>query len=72
MNKPSARPRATDSASVVPVIKTVSLVGRGTNEDPCRSVTRYWSVDGKLLAENDPYTEVIDSASSTVSDMEMK
>lgn len=49
-----ARPRGTDSAQVIPVIKTESLRGEGMNEDMCRIVKQYWSLDGELLAEDDP------------------
>ena len=49
-----ARPRGTDSAQVIQVIKTESLRGEGTQEDLCRIVTQYWDFDGNLLAENDP------------------
>ena len=49
-----ARPRGTDSAQVIQVIKTESLRGEGTNEDMCRIVKQHWSFDGELLAENDP------------------
>lgn len=49
-----ARPRGTDKAQVINVIETKSMRGRGTPEDMCRIVRQYWSLDGKLLAENDP------------------
>lgn len=49
-----ARPRGTDSAQVIQVIKTESLRGEGTQKDLCRIVTQYWDFDGNLLAENDP------------------
>lgn len=49
-----ARPRGTDSARVVPVIETRSLRGNGTEEDKCREVIQYWSLEGELLAESDP------------------
>lgn len=49
-----ARPRGTDSAQVIQVIKTESLRGEGTQEDLCRRVTQYRDFDGNLLAENDP------------------
>lgn len=48
--KSTARPRGTDSAEVVSVVKTQALIGAGTEDDPCRIVTQYWSLDGKLLA----------------------
>ena len=47
------RPRGTDSARIIPVIETTALRGRGTEDDTCRLVRQYWSLDGKLLAEND-------------------
>jgi hypothetical protein len=46
----SVRPRGTDSAKVIQVIVTKSLEGIGTEEDPCKIQTRYWSLDGILLA----------------------
>ena len=52
-----ARPRGTDSAQVIQVIKTESLRGEGTKEDSCRIVTQYWDFDGNLLAESDSYTK---------------
>ena len=48
------RPRGTDSAQVIQVIKTEALRGEGTHKDLCRIVTQYWDFDGRLLAENDP------------------
>ena len=52
--KKTARPRGTDSAEVIQVIVTKTKVGSGTEEDPNRFVTEYWSFDGELLALNDP------------------
>lgn len=48
------RPRGTDSAEVIQVIRTKSLRGEGMQQDLCRIVTQYWDFDGNLLAENDP------------------
>ncbi len=48
-----ARPRGTDSAKVIQVIKTEALRGEGTEDDLCRMVTQYWDFVGNLLAEND-------------------
>lgn len=45
-----ARPRGTDNAELIVVIKTEALCGTGTQEDPCRILTQYWSLDGQLLA----------------------
>ena len=52
----TVRPRGTDSAKVIQVIVTESLVGRGTDDDPCYTQKRYWSFDGELIAigVNDP------------------
>ncbi|ADZ83564.1 hypothetical protein [Cellulosilyticum lentocellum] len=51
----SARPRGTDTARVIQVIETTSLRGTGDNEsDKCRIVRQYWSMQGELLAEDDP------------------
>lgn len=48
-------PRGCDSARVIPVIETKSARGSGNNpEEPVRTVTEYWSLDGKKLAEVDP------------------
>ena len=52
--KSTVRPRGTDSAKIILVIETKSLLGRGTEDDTCRILTQYWSLDGALLAENDP------------------
>lgn len=40
---------------IIQVIET-TLEVRGTGEagDPFRLVTQFWSLDGRLLAENDP------------------
>ncbi len=52
--KSTARPRGTSSAEVMQVIKTTAARGSGSEEDPCRIVTQYWSLEGQLLAEHDP------------------
>lgn len=44
-----------DIARVIPVIETTLLRrGDGSEADPMRIVTQYWSVDGEFLAERDP------------------
>ena len=48
-------PRGVDSARVIPVIVTKSARGSGAKDQPTRTVTEYWSLDGKKLAEKDPY-----------------
>ncbi len=53
--KKTARPRGADSAKVIQVIVTETVVGRGlTQEDPVRAVKKYWSLEGELLWVNDP------------------
>ena len=44
---------ATEKACVIPVIKTVARRGNDTKENPLRYVTRYWSLNGELLAEKE-------------------
>ena len=41
------------SAEVMQVIKTTRPVGKGTEDNPNRIVTEYWSFDGELLARNE-------------------
>lgn len=53
--KSTARLQGTDSARVIQVIATETLIGGGTEGDPCRIMTQYWSLDGEKLAEHDPY-----------------
>lgn len=53
----SARPTPLDSAKVIQVIQTVTAKGNGTEQNPNRLVTEYWSLDGKRLAVNDPLYE---------------
>lgn len=53
--KMTARPRGTDGAKVISVIVTESIAGRGTEDDPVRSVLQYWSFQGELLAVNDSW-----------------
>lgn len=42
------------SAKLVEVIEVTTTYGKGTDENPFRSVTEYWSTKGFLLAVNDP------------------
>jgi hypothetical protein len=43
-----------DSLKVMQVIEVKCLRGSGTDGDPVRIVTRYYSMDGDALAEYDP------------------
>ena len=47
-------PRGVDSAKAIIVIETKSARGKGTQDQPARVVTEYWSIDGKKLAEYGP------------------
>lgn len=53
----TARPRGTDKAEVMKVIKTTSLLGRGTEKDPARYIYQYWDFEGNLLASHDTLDE---------------
>lgn len=57
----TVRPRGTDKAEVINVIKTESIIGKGIPEDPVRLIYQYWDFKGKLLASRDTLedTEVI-------------
>ena len=39
------------------VIEVISVIGKGTKEDPARYLKQYWRKDGKLLAEYDTINE---------------
>lgn len=38
-------------AEIVEVIRTENVEGNGTEEDPVRTVVRYWEKSGKLISE---------------------
>ena len=46
--------RGSRSAQLMEVIAVQTTVGKGTEQDPKRIITEYWSKDGELLAVNDP------------------
>lgn len=50
------------SAKSRTVIEVQSAYGKGTEDDPSRIVTEYWSMEGELLARNDPLRESGQSA----------
>ena len=56
--------RGTDSAKAITVIRTVSLIGEGTKENPARFLYQYWDLKGKLLASHDT---IRDSTSENLS-----
>ena len=59
----TVRPRGTDKAKVIKVIRTESIIGRGIQEDPVRHIYQYWDFKGNLLASHDTLkdNEVINS-----------
>lgn len=53
------RPRGTDKAKVMKVIRTESIIGKGIPEDPVRVIYQYWDFKGRLLAKYDTLNENI-------------
>jgi len=45
-------------ARVMHVIETFDRRGRGTQDDPVRMVRQFWSLEGDLLMEHDPSSDV--------------
>lgn len=52
-----AIPRGCDNARVEQVIVTRALKGAGTENDPCREVIQYWTLDGELIVTRSRYEE---------------
>ena len=50
--------RGTDAAKIVLLIRTRALKGKGVKEDPFYEVSQYWTLDGRLLWEDGPDTDV--------------
>jgi hypothetical protein len=42
----------TESAEIIQVIKTVSLIGMGVEDNPFEQVTEYWLPDGTRLGHS--------------------
>lgn len=57
--KKMVRPRGTDNAKVIQVIKTTSILGNGTKEAPVRQIYQYWDFEGNMLAKHDTLDENI-------------
>ncbi len=55
----TARPRGTDNAKAIEVIETISLLGKGTQEDPVRYIYQYWDFQGNLLAQRDTLEDIV-------------
>lgn len=56
--------RGTDSAKAMTIIRTISLIGEGTKENPARFLYQYWDLKGELLASRDT---IRDSTSENLS-----
>jgi|GEM_PF-1410746 len=55
LEKSASYQRADNSARILTVIETTnSTRGKGTDDDPVRVLTQYWTLDGTLLCEVDP------------------
>ena len=52
-----AIPRGCDNARVEQVIVTRALKGAGIENDPCREVIQYWTLDGELIVTRSQYEE---------------
>ncbi len=46
--------RGSRSAQMMNVIVVNTVIGKGTERDPKRVITEYWSLKGELLAVSDP------------------
>ena len=46
-------------AKIIPVIQVEAKIGTGTKEDPVRNVIQYWDMEGDLLAEHDPFNDLL-------------
>ena len=59
------------SAKLIHLIETTETHGDGTKTDPVRTAKSYWTLDGELLFQRDPYLGDIVSASSKVNSESM-
>ena len=57
MNYKEQSNEGTRAAEVIPVIRTVALVGKGTEDGPNAFEYKYWSIEGELLATRVPGRE---------------
>ena len=62
-----ANPSMSDyNAEVIQVIRTyLTTRGKGVDGDPIRRITQYWTTDGQLLAEVDPWFPTTNAATHT-------
>jgi len=71
LEKSPAYQRADNSARILTVIETTNMTrGNGTEEDPVRVVTQYWTLDGTLLVEVDSYSSANDKVTNKGSENE--
>lgn len=57
MTDANTRRSNVDKAHLQNVIVIDSVVGRGTEDDPVRTIREYWSLEGELLARRDHWRE---------------
>ena len=50
----TAKRQGIRQVQLVEIIQVQACVGKGTEADPKRIITEYWSKNGRLLAVNDP------------------
>lgn len=48
-----------NSVKVISVIEVKANRGLGIEKDPVREITQYWDMDGNLLAERDPDSQLL-------------
>lgn len=46
-----------DAVQVVKVIRVDSVTGRGTENDPVRRVTEYYTMEGRLITRSSPWED---------------
>lgn len=51
------QPASPPAPKVISVIRTKDRRGNGTEQEPTRIVTQYWTLEGELLAERDPWLD---------------
>ena len=57
MKNDPASPFPVRHAEIVEVLKTVSVYGKGIEDNPIREITQYWTLEGKMLLKIDPWVE---------------
>lgn len=57
-NQRAVPSKRSEKAELIEVIVVKTSAGNGTEEDPNRFISEFWSKDGKLLAVADPLLAV--------------